>query len=218
MRTRRLALTLLAVGIISSVCWVSIWAWGNAWRDVGGTRYTVASSYAPGFTNVFTMKVTGNKLVCIDIDSNVIHACDTNAANQAFTGGICPQVPGTEVNTQQCDPIVIVAGPGGPFVADDLWYVPPANANPGFKNGTAVALAAAGAPINATGPWNQDYDPFLCWFVPASAGQATYTITVGGATPWGATFPSGCNYYMMTITSTPWKTSGLLVPAPLGNW
>jgi hypothetical protein len=221
MRTRRLVLTLLAVGLMSAVCWVSVWAWGNAWRDVGGTRMTFAGGYAPGYTNNYSMRVTGNKLVCIDIDSNVIHACDTSTLNQTIGGntGLCPQTPTVEQNTLQCDPMVTVncTFPGGPFIADDLWYVPPANAV-ALKNGSALPQPTAAAPINNNGPWNQDYDPFLCFVVPASSGVATCQIQVGGATPWPGTFPSGCNYYMMTITSTPWKNAGLLTPVGVGTW
>jgi len=211
MKTRRIALTLLAVGLISSVCWVSIWAWGSAWRDVGGIRYTIAASYALQGANVFTIRATGPKLLCVDIDSNIYHACDPGPGNPQ-----CPQWSAwDDAVAPGCDPMVTITNAFGQVVAmgDDVWYVPPAPL--GYSNKPGAPLGMNYPPIYPQWPWHQDYDPFVCWYTSA-ATAATFSIRVEGSTYYGV--PTACDYYMMTVSSTPWKTGGTLTPAPASSF
>lgn len=175
MSIRRITLALLAVGLISSACWVSVWAWAVNSRDLGGVRTTVASFLPLNQSRTYGVRVTGTDLLCVDIDSHDYHACDP-------TQGFCPPVVYTdEYSFVPCDLQVTITGPGGVAAFGDDQY----DFVEGFEH----------------------YDPFVCTLIPA--GTATYTITVSNS-PYGSSV--ACTYYLMTITSTPWISGGVIAP------
>jgi len=209
MRTRRLVLTLLAVGLISSVCWVSLWAWSIAFRDVPKAQATVAGSYPAGVMNQYTLRVAGQKLVCVDIDSNVFYACDPTSPTAAGSTGAqmttCPNTGGNWYPPQYsawgdpvrlgCNPQVTVRLASNPTLvltgSDDVRrYLPP--------SAVAVALAAT-----------DDHDPFVCWFNPASPSVNVYVVQVEDSQ---VAPMQGCSYYLMTVKSYPTQNGGTVNP------
>lgn len=207
MRTRRIVLTLLAVGLVSSVCWVSVWSYATAWRDVPYAKITVGASYSAGVMNNYTLRAVGPKLVCVDIDSNVYHSCDPAGSPAGSCPYVGPPVFATPGAAEQamfgCDPQVTIRTSNGTIIAgaDDVQLWPWGAPNAAWANGDT----------------SYDHDPFVCWFVPGTPGGVQiYQIQVQDSV--ARAVQQGCLYYLMTVTSNPVQAQGVLVPSPQANF